>query len=213
MKTKKLFLSQILPTCQKIQNQKNWIEKIDAILEVSREDVFRLLKSDADKYVADFDFFFGQACQMFKETIAKPNLRKNKEIFEGGNLEEFANHVVFRLKNLIISLGSNPNYKRSALGIFRANFDEGQSFEEEQVFKNLEINDFLQKIDEDKIKEGLKKAWEDGVYDDFGDFEFRQLCSKFNFTAEQILGYNPDDLPEMELKTNKNGKKQASLIF
>jgi hypothetical protein len=213
MKTKKLFLSQILCNCSKIQNQKDWIAHIDAILEVSREDVYRWLKSQPNKYVADFDYFFGQACEMFRETIVKPNLRKIIEIFKENNLENFAEFAVKRVGNLIVSLGTDPNYKRSAIGVFRANFNEGQSFQEEQVLKNLEIEDFLQKIDEDKIKAGLKKAWNDGVYDDFGDFEFRQLCAKFNFTAEQILGYNPDDLPEMELKTTKNGKKQASIIF
>ena len=213
MKTKKLFLSQILCNCSKIQTQKDWIEKIDAIMGISRDDVFRLLRSKGDKYVADFDFFFGQASEMFRETIVKQNLRKNIEIFEADDLEKFAYHVVFRLKNLIISLGTNPDYKRSAIGVFRADFRDGLSFQEEQVLKNLEIEDFLQKQPNLKIKAGLKKAWEDGIFDDFGHFEFRQLCLKFDFTAEQILGYNPDDLPEMELETTKNGKKQASLIF
>lgn len=213
MKTEKLYSSKILKNCKKIETQNDWFKKIDAILEISREDVFRLITSQPDKYVADFDFFFGQACAMFKETIVKQDLRKNIEIFEANNLEEFAYHVVSRLKNLIISLGTNPNYKRSALNVFRADYAEAQSFQENQFLKNLEIEDFLQKQPTLKIKEGLKKAWEDGIFDDFGDFEFRQLCAKFDFTAEQILGYNPNDLPEMELKTTKNGKKQASLIF
>ena len=85
MKTKKLFLSQILCNCSKIQNQKDWIAHIDAILEVSREDVYRWLKSQPNKYVADFDYFFGQACEMFRETIVKPNLRKIIEIFKENN--------------------------------------------------------------------------------------------------------------------------------
>lgn len=214
MKNEKLYLSQILCKCSKIQNQKDWIEKIDAIMDTAKENVFRLMKSEGDKYVADFDFFFGQACEMFRETIVKQNLRKNIEIFEANDLEQFAYHVVSRLKNLIISLGTNPNYKRSAVGVFRVDFEEeGLSFEEDEFQKNLENDDLLQKIDENEIKTGLKKAWNDGIYDGFSSFEFRQLCTKFDFTAEQILGYNPDYLPEMELESSKNGKKQALLIF
>jgi hypothetical protein len=133
MKTKKLYLSQILKNSKNIQTQKDWIAHIDAILEVSREDVYRWIKSRPDKYIGDFDFFFGQACEMFRETIVKPNLRKNIEIFEANFLEKFAHHVVTRLGNTIINLGTNPNYKRSSLGVFRANFKEGQIFQEEQI--------------------------------------------------------------------------------
>lgn len=213
MKTKKLYLSEILKNCKKIETQNDWVTKIDAILEVSREDVLRWLKSRPNIYVGDFDYFFGQACAMFKETIVKQNLRKIIEIFKENNLENFAYFAVQRVGNLMVSLGTNPNYKRSVIGVFRGNYAEAQSFQEEQFLKNLEIEDFLQKLPEDKIKEGLKKAWEDGIFDDFGDFEFRQLCAKFDYTAEQILGYNPDNLPEMKLKTTKNGKKQVLLVF
>lgn len=213
MKTKKLFLSQILPSCPKIQNQKDWITRIDAILELSREDVFRLLKSDSSKYVADFDYFFGQACEMFKETIVKPNLRKNIEIFEGGRIEDFAAHVVSRIKNLIVSLGSNPAYIRSVIGVFRANFDEGQDFQEEHFLKNLEIDDFLQKIDEDKIKEGLKKAYQNGVGGSIDLNEAEYLCQKYSLNLTEILGYDPYETTEMGQEQAKSGNFQLVLIF
>lgn len=195
-----------------IKTVDDFIKNIDQILDVAKEDTLRYFMSE-NKKTSDFDFYYGQAAQEIKKTLKNLNLRKIKELFEQKNLENFCVFLVVRLKNKIVSLGTDQNLKLYAKAPLLVDFEDGFNFNNENQIQNIEIEDFLQKIEKDKLKNGLKKAWNDGFYNGFGDFEFSQLCLKFGFTPVEILGYDPSEIPEIEAQTSTNGRKHLAFVF
>lgn len=72
----------------------------------------------------------------------------------------------------------------------------------------------LQKIDKKTIKIGLAKVWQDALTDTTFDIvDFEELCKKFQFKPDEVLGYNPYTIPPMAKEICNNGNYQLILIF
>lgn len=72
----------------------------------------------------------------------------------------------------------------------------------------------LQKIDKKTIKIGLAKVWQDALTDTTFDIvDFEELCAKFKFKPDEVLGYNPYTIPPMAKENCNNGNYQLILIF
>lgn len=83
-----------------------------------------------------------------------------------------------------------------------------------QPFERIidELN--LQKINIETIKVGLIKVWEDAITDTtFDIFDFEELCRKFQFEPNEVLGYDPNIIPPMAKESSNNGNYQLVLIF
>ena len=67
------------------------------------------------------------------------------------------------------------------------------------------------KIDENRIKEGLRNLLFDDTFD-FEDFEY--ICKKFNFEPIDILIHRPYIIPKMiKIATSSRNYFQLALIF
>lgn len=96
------------------------------------------------------------------------------------------------------------------------NMNQHLYFTEEHIESFEEILDELdlQKIDKETIKVGLAKVWQDALTDTtFDILDFEELCRKFQFQPNEILGYDPKNVPLMAKESCNNGNYQLILVF
>ena len=83
-----------------------------------------------------------------------------------------------------------------------------------EIFEEIIFELDLKKIDQEKLKLGLKNVWEDVVGDmDFDMQDFQDLCGKFEFNPLDVLIYDPYMLPSMSKEACNNGDYQLVLVF
>lgn len=80
-------------------------------------------------------------------------------------------------------------------------------------FKHVEIENDLKKMDKETLKNGLKKAWNDEIGDDFDIFDFEKLCQDFNFNPADVLGYDPREVPEFTTHAVTGRHQQLAFVF
>ncbi|MCT7550924.1 hypothetical protein N5U04_06685 [Aliarcobacter butzleri] len=86
--------------------------------------------------------------------------------------------------------------------------------EETEPFDRILDEIDLMKIDKETIKNGLSKVWKNAITDsDFDIVDFEELCSKFQFQLNEVLGYAPNIIPLMTKESCNNGNYQLVLIF
>jgi hypothetical protein len=120
------------------------------------------------------------------------------------------NKIRSRITNNIKNYFS-PLRKINYLGIeqyFYQTEDYNQSFE--RIIDELN----LQKIDKETIKTALAKVWKDSMTDTtFDILDFEELCRRFQFESNEVLSYNPYDIPLMAKESCNNGNYQLILVF
>ena len=120
------------------------------------------------------------------------------------------NKISSRITNNIKNYFS-PLRKINYLGIeqyFYQTEDYNQSFE--RIIDELN----LQKIDKESIKVGLTKVWQDALTDTtFDIMDFEELCKRFQFDLNEILGYDHKIIPLMAKESCNNGNYQLVFIF
>lgn len=120
------------------------------------------------------------------------------------------NKISSRITNNIKNYFS-PLRKINYLGIeqyFYQTEDYNQSFE--RIIDELN----LQKIDKEIIKVGLTKVWQDALTDTtFDIMDFEELCKRFQFDLNEILGYDHKIIPLMAKESCNNGNYQLVFIF
>lgn len=83
-----------------------------------------------------------------------------------------------------------------------------------EPFEKILDEIYFQKINIETIKVGLAKVWQDSMTDTtFDIIDFEELCRKFQLQPNEILGYDPKNVPLMAKESCNNGNYQLVLIF
>jgi hypothetical protein len=81
-------------------------------------------------------------------------------------------------------------------------------------FEDIIFKIYLERIDKETLKNGLKIVWDEAIGDmDFDIRDFENLCVKFGFTPLDVLVYNPYIVPNMAKETCNTFNYQLVLIF
>jgi len=74
--------------------------------------------------------------------------------------------------------------------------------------------DYLRKIDEKKIKKGLKKVWYESKYDkDFDKNDFKELCKKFKKGVTDVITIDEFNQPKFISEQAESCNFQLVLCF
>lgn len=121
-------------------------------------------------------------------------------------LKKVKSRIVNNIRNYF-SPTRKVNYQQFQNSIFQTeNYYE--------IFEEIIFELDLKKIDQEKLKLGLKNVWEDVVGDmDFDMQDFQDLCGKFEFNPLDVLIYDPYMLPSMSKEACNNGDYQLVLVF
>lgn len=171
---------------KKINNVKDLIDNIEAIIDVLKEDILRISKSKKLHFY-DFDFTYSTAVIVLNNQIKKKHLNGVKRFFKLENIEDKLNWLISRILNNMRNLTTNPKYKLyfnpKKIDIYKGNYKENDDFE-----RMIQILD-IQKLDKSIIKKGLYKVWQEAIYDkDFDYIDFTELCEKYGFEADEVVG-------------------------
>ncbi|MEA2019027.1 MAG: hypothetical protein U9N59_11320 [Campylobacterota bacterium] len=186
------------------------MNNIDAIIEISRNDVSKIAKSK-QIYFADFDTTYAIATKILKKQLQKNHLKSIKKFYASKNLSIACNWLVSRLLNNMRNITTNPKYKLYCAPTFtRFNEDIKSNHELESM---LELMD-LEKADKATLIGGLKKVWRDSKYDiDFDYQDFVYLCKKFNIEVKDVISKSEFEQPKFSVLQVTCGNKQLVMCF
>lgn len=142
--------------------------------------------------------------------ITAKQISKKCFFFSIKNYELILKKLKARIVNNIRNFFS-PSRKINYLQIEQYYYQiEDNTKSSEKIIDELD----LQKIDKKTIKIGLAKVWQDALTDTtFDIIDFEELCKKFQFKPDEVLGYNPYAIPPMAKEICNNGNYQLILIF
>ncbi len=121
-------------------------------------------------------------------------------------LRKIKSRIVNNIRNYFSPL-RKVNYKNMNQHLY---FTEEHTESFEEILDELD----LQKIDKETIKIALAKVWQDALTDTtFDIIDFEELCRRFQFESNEVLSYNPYDIPLMAKESCNNGNYQLVLIF
>lgn len=171
---------------KKINNVNDLLANVDAIIDILKEDIFKISKSNKLHFY-DFDFTYSAAVSILKTQIQKKHLSGVKRFFKFDNIEDNLKWLVSRIINNMRNFTTNPKYKLflnlEKIDIYRENNQGNNYFENEVLLLELE------RLDRKIIKIGLKKVWDEAKYDeDFDYIDFTDLCEKYGFDADEVVG-------------------------
>lgn len=150
---------------------------------------------------------------LFKIGVETTIMQLNKRYFFDLNsdcnlliLKKVKSRIVNNIRNYF-SPTRKVNYQQFQNFIFQTeNYYE--------IFEEIIFELDLKKIDQEKLKLGLKNDWKDVLGDmDFDLQDFEELCTKFGFRPLDVLIYNPYILPQMTKEACNNGNYQLVLVF
>ena len=121
-------------------------------------------------------------------------------------INKIKSRIVNNIRNFF-SLSRKTNY----LNIIQYFFSMEENYE---VFQGIVDEVDLKTIDIETIKIGLAKVWQDAIIDTtFDIIDFEELCRRFQFELNEILGYDPKIIPLTAKESYNNGNYQLVLIF
>ncbi len=197
MKEYKFLLSS-----KKIRNVNDLLANVDAIIEILKEDIFRISKSKRLHFY-DFDFTYSAAVSILKIQIKKIHLDGVKRFFKFENIEDNLKWLVSKIINNMRNITSNPKYKlffnTKNIYLYKENDLEYDYFENEVMLLELK------KFDRKAIEIGLKNVWKESKYDeDFDYIDFSELCTKYGFEVDDVVG--SDASTQIKFKKHKVDK-------
>ena len=171
---------------KKINNVNDLLANVDAIIDILKEDIFKISKSKKLHFY-DFDFIYSAAVSILKTQIQKKHLSGVKRFFNFDNIEDNLKWLVSRIINNMRNFTTNPKYKLflnlKKIDIYRDN-NQGNNYLENEVLLFE-----LERLDREIIKTGLKKVWDEAKYDeDFDYVDFSELCTKYGFEPDKVVG-------------------------
>ena len=123
--------------------------------------------------------------------------------------EDIIRKVTSRLKNNIINYFSNTR----KVNYFQFLDLLNQTEESYDIFEEIISEIDLKNIDDESIKNGLKKVWEDSTKDmGFNLIDFQDLCNKFGFDPIDVLIYDPWIVPQMSKESCNNSDYQLLVL-
>ena len=169
----------------KIKNVNDLLNNIDSIVELARDDIYKIAKSKRLLF-SDFDFAYGDAVEMLKGQLQKSHLKGISRFLKCENIANAVSWLIERLLNNMRNITTNQKYKLYCAPSFGQLHENIKSNDEiEEVLELME----LEKFDKDTIKKGLQTIWKNSMLDeDFDYLDMEYLCKKFGFEVSQIVG-------------------------
>lgn len=183
------------------------------VMDILNEDVEKIAKSKFF-YISDYDYSFKESQDLLKKQILKKHLPGIQRIHNAPSSIDCLKLIIRRLLNNIRNITTNNKYVLYCNPVFRE-FDEFETEINNDDFNQALILRDLEKIDQKDIKKGLIKISEDilDLKEDFDFEDFSNLCIKFGFESSEIIGFGPEEVPQMEPVIDENGNFQMILIF
>ncbi len=185
-----------------LRNQESWI--YDCYL---REKSINLLKKTGGFIATGLseDDLYKRGVEVVVMQIEK------KYFFDLNNhtTEDIIRKVTSRLKNNIINYFSNTR----KVNYFQFLNFLNQIEDSYDIFEEIISEIDLKNIDDESIKNGLKKVWEDSTEDmGFNLIDFQDLCNKFGFDPIDVLIYDPWIVPKMSKESCNNSDYQLLVL-
>ena len=203
-------LAVILSHCNKIKTIDDLLNLIDLILELAREDVYKIAKSKRIIF-SDFDFTYNEAIEILKSQLQKSHLKGISKFLKCENIDSAINWIIGRVLNNMRNISTNSKFKCFCAPSFKQlNENIKSNYDYETV---LELID-LKKFDSQTIMTGLKKVWSEVKYDqDFDHEDFEELCCKFGYTSNEVVGSHAFEEPKLSKYEVETGQFQLQLLF
>lgn len=204
-------LLDILKESKNIKNKNDLLKYLDSVLEIAKSDIYKMAKSK-NIIFHDFDFTYSVAVEILKLQLLKKHLRGVNKFLRCTNLENSTKWLISRMLNNMRNITTNEKYKLfcspKLLTIDESFYYDND--DSEQIIKNFE----LEKLEKSVIKEGLVKVWIDAKYDeDFDYIDFSELCNKFGFKADEVVGSDTSTQIHFKKQLIDNYKYQLELII
>ena len=200
--------------------------KIEKVKSISKEDLFVELRNP-ESWI--YELMRDDAISLFLNTGGYINKKFStddlytlgvnitaKQISKRCFFSEIEDYDLILKKTKSRVVNNIRNYFSPFRKVNYKNMNQHLYFSEEHIESFEEILDELdlQKIDKETIKVGLAKVWQDAITDTtFDILDFEELCRKFQFQPNEILGYDPKNVPLMAKESCNNGNYQLILVF
>lgn len=201
----KLKLINILNVCKKIDSTKALINSLEAVIELCREDIRKIAVSKG-LYFADFDWAFKEGAAMTMATLKKNHLRTIQRVLKCNSIDEMTRILIQRIFANMRNITTDARYSKF-VEIKIGGIAEAIHIASDEIDCIIELESF----DNNTIKEGLKNVWIDAFEDfDFDEKDFQELCEKFGFTVNEVMGENTILLKAEQIA---GGNRQLVLFF
>lgn len=182
-----------------LKNRDSWLY---VLIKEDVCNIFMKTKGYIDSYI-NFDDLYAFSVET---TIMQLNKRYFFDIFQDKNIK-----IIKKIKSRLVNNMKNFFSNKRKYSYFNVKdfIHKTEAFYDysEEIIIDLD----LCKIDENRIKEGLRNLLFDDTFD-FEDFEY--ICKKFNFEPIDILIHRPYIIPKMiKIATSSRNYFQLALIF
>ena len=156
------------------------------------------------------EYLISRANKMYKNALKK----RNKLFWSLDSREKVIEWIINRYINIFVSISTNKKYKEyTDITKIRIRFDQDIAFYSSDIEEEIEFEK-LKKLPKESIKKALKKVWEDSKYDlDFDYLDFEELCCKFGFNANEVVGSHAFEEPQLTKYQVEIGQYQLKLLF
>lgn len=203
-------LVEILSHSNKIKTVDDLLDLLDLILELAREDVYKIAKSKRIIF-SDFDFTYNNAIEILKSQLQKSHLKGISKFLKCENINSAINWLIGRILNNMRNISTNSKFKYFCAPSFRQlNENIKSTYDYETVLELM----YLKRFDSQIIMTGLKKVWSEVKYDqDFDHEDFEELCCEFGYTANEVVGSHAFEEPKLSKYEVETGQFQLQLLF
>jgi len=189
----------------KFNGTEDFFSKMDSVLELIKKDVFLLSISKNVKFT-NFDYFFEIAKKQAKATYEAQS-KAFMRVFKCGDVTAAAEFIVVRVFNNMKNFSTNKNYKKYTHISSEVEYDDYIA-ELDNDYHQVDIESDLKRLNPDQLSNGLRK-----IYPILGTFEFENLCKKYQLDPQKVMGFNPSEMPEIEVFKSANGNEQLAFVF
>lgn len=156
------------------------------------------------------EYLIARTTKMYKNAVKKKNTLFNSFCSSGKVIEWIINRYI----NVFVSISTNKKYKEyTDITKIRIRFDQDIAFYSSDIEEEIEFEK-LKKLPKESIKKALKKVWKDSKYDlDFDYLDFEELCCKFGFNANEVVGSHVFEEPKFSKYQVEIGQFQLKLLF
>lgn len=180
---------------------------LDSILELVREDVYKIAKSKGI-FFSDFDFTYADAVEMLKSQLQKTHLKGISKFLGCENITNAISWLIARLLNNMRNITTNPKFKRFCVPYFGQFHENIKSVNDHETV--LELME-LEKFDRDTLKKGLQTICGNLIFEE--DFDIEYFCEKFGFEVSEIVDTQTINFQKYKKEQIENGNSQLAFIF
>lgn len=198
--------ARIIIETNQIKSHKDLIERFEVITDIIKDDVMYVLQNKRYSF-EDFHVFYSAACEMTFLTLQKVHLKSVKR-FYCSSIDESIRWIIRRVISNIRNIAFDSRYRRH-ISVKKLFHDESTILLPDSIDIEVMIDE-LHRFDRLIIFQGLRKTWDDAKEDfDFDEIDFQELCEKFGFTVEEVMG----DTLLLKAEQTAGGNRQLVLFF